>query len=90
MRRFLPAASEHEWRFTRAREAGDVNAEVRDAVDHNGYSLFQIGLSLSEFRNLEVAGLQLPRRISCRTTEIAARFFSALRNLTFPLAFLNP
>jgi hypothetical protein len=45
---FPAGASEHEWRFTRAREASDVNAEVRDAVDHNGYSLFQIGLSLSE------------------------------------------
>jgi hypothetical protein len=45
---FPAGASEHEWRFTRAREASDVNAEVRDAVDHNGYSPFQIGLSLSE------------------------------------------
>ena len=45
---FPAGASEHEWRFTRAREASDVNAEIRDAVDHNGYSLFQIGLSLSE------------------------------------------
>jgi hypothetical protein len=45
---FPAGASEREWRFTRAREASDVNAEVRDAVDHNGYSLFQIGLSLSE------------------------------------------
>jgi hypothetical protein len=45
---FPAGASEHEWRVTRAREASDVNAEVRDAVDHNGYSLFQIGLSLSE------------------------------------------
>jgi hypothetical protein len=31
-----------------AREAGDVNIEVREAVDQNGYSLFRIGLSLSE------------------------------------------
>jgi hypothetical protein len=36
------------WRFTRAREASDVNSEVRDAVNQTGYSLFQIGLSLSE------------------------------------------
>ena len=34
--------------FGRTREAGDVNAEVRGAVDKNGYSLFRIGLSLSE------------------------------------------
>jgi len=45
---FPAGASEHEWRFTRAREASDVNAEVRDAVDRNGYSLFKTGLSLSE------------------------------------------
>jgi hypothetical protein len=44
---FPSGASEHDWRFTRAREAGDVNAEVRDAVNQTGYSLFQIGLSLS-------------------------------------------
>ena len=37
-----------EWKLTRSREAGDVNAEVREAVDQNGYSLFRIGLSLSE------------------------------------------
>ncbi|MET3845962.1 hypothetical protein [Bradyrhizobium sp. OAE829] len=35
-------------KLTRSREAGDVNAEVREAVDQNGYSLFRIGLSLSE------------------------------------------
>jgi hypothetical protein len=29
---FPSGASEHDWRFTRAREAGDINAEVRDAV----------------------------------------------------------
>ena len=45
---FPAGASEREWRFTRAREASDVNAEVRDAVNQTGYSLFQIGLSLSE------------------------------------------
>jgi hypothetical protein len=45
---FPSGASEHDWRFTRARAADDVNAEVRDAVDRQGYSLFQIGLSLSD------------------------------------------
>jgi hypothetical protein len=45
---FPADASEHEWRFTRAREASDVNAEVRDAVNQTGYSLFKIGLSLFE------------------------------------------
>jgi hypothetical protein len=39
---------ESEWRLTRSRHADDVNAEVRDAVDRDGYSLFRIGLSLSE------------------------------------------
>ena len=45
---FPSDTSEDEWRLTRSREAGDVNAEVREAVDQNGYSLFRIGLSLSE------------------------------------------
>jgi hypothetical protein len=45
----VPAgASEGDWRLTRSRQAGDVNAEVREAVDRDGYSLFRIGLSLSE------------------------------------------
>jgi hypothetical protein len=47
MRRFLPAHPNTNGGLP-AREASDVNAEVRDAVVHNGYSLFQIGLSLSE------------------------------------------
>jgi hypothetical protein len=45
---FPSGASEDDWRLTRSREAGDVNAEVRDAVDQTGYSLFRIELSLSE------------------------------------------
>jgi hypothetical protein len=45
---FPAGASEADWRHTRSREASDVNAEVRDAVDRDGYSLFQIGLSLSD------------------------------------------
>ena len=45
---FPAGTSEIEWRLTRSREAGDVNPEVRDAVDRDGYSLFRIGLSLSE------------------------------------------
>ncbi|UPK07666.1 hypothetical protein [Bradyrhizobium sp. 170] len=40
--------SESEWRLTRGRHSDDVNAEVREAVDRDGYSLFRIGLSLSE------------------------------------------
>jgi hypothetical protein len=39
---------EEEWRLTRSRNAGDVNAEVREAVDRDGYSLLRIGLSLSD------------------------------------------
>jgi hypothetical protein len=45
---FPSGTSEDEWRLTRCRHADDVNAEVREAVDQNGYSLFKIGLSLSE------------------------------------------
>ncbi|MCA6113721.1 hypothetical protein J6524_02080 [Bradyrhizobium sp. WSM 1738] len=39
---------ESEWRVTRSRHSDDVNAEVREAVERDGYSLFQIGLSLSQ------------------------------------------
>jgi hypothetical protein len=45
---FPIGTSEDEWRLTRSRHADDVNAEVREAVDRDGYSLFKIGLSLSE------------------------------------------
>jgi len=45
---FPAGTSEDEWKLTRRREAGDVNAEVREAVDRDGYSLFRIGLSLFE------------------------------------------
>ena len=45
---FPSETSEDEWTLTRSREAGDVNAEVREAVDQDGYSLLRIGLSLSE------------------------------------------
>ena len=45
---FPSGTNESEWRLTRSRHAGDVNTEVREAVEEDGYSLFQIGLSLSE------------------------------------------
>ncbi len=45
---FPPDTVESEWRRTRVREAADVNAEVREAVDRDGYSLFRIDLKLSE------------------------------------------
>ena len=45
---FPSGASEDQWTLTRSREAGDVNAEVREAVDRDGYSLFRIGLSLAK------------------------------------------
>jgi arginine/ornithine N-succinyltransferase beta subunit len=32
----------------RSRHSDDVNAEVREAVDRDGYSLFRIGLSFAE------------------------------------------
>jgi hypothetical protein len=48
MRRFLTAHPEADWRHTRSRDASDVNAEARDAVARDGYSLFRIGLLLSD------------------------------------------
>jgi hypothetical protein len=45
---FPSATPESEWRLTRSREAADVNTEIGETVDRDGYSLFQIGLSLSE------------------------------------------
>jgi hypothetical protein len=47
-RPFPAGTSESDRRLTRTREAGDVNAEVREAVACDGYSLFRIGLSLSD------------------------------------------
>jgi hypothetical protein len=45
---FPAGTSESDGRLTRSRHADDVNAEVREAVDRDGYSLFRIGLSLAE------------------------------------------
>ena len=45
---FPAGASSDDWQHTRSRAASDVNAEVREAIDRDGYSLFKIGLSLSE------------------------------------------
>jgi hypothetical protein len=45
---FPSGTTEHDWQLTRSRQASDVNAEVREAVDRDGYSLFRIGLSLAE------------------------------------------
>ena len=45
---FPSGTSEDEWLMTRSREAGDVNAEVREAVDKTATRYFRIGLSLSE------------------------------------------
>lgn len=45
---FPSDTNDAEWQRTRVREAADVNAAVREAVDRDGYSLFRIGLKLSE------------------------------------------
>lgn len=45
---FPPGAHEVDWRLTRVREANEVNVNVREAVDRDGYCLFQIGLTLSD------------------------------------------
>jgi hypothetical protein len=49
---FPAGASEADWRWTWWRDAGEANAEVRDAVNRNGYSLFRIGLSFSDLPKL--------------------------------------
>ena len=48
---FPDGTRESEWRLTRSRHSDDVNAEAREAVDRDGYSLFRIGLSLPEIPN---------------------------------------
>ena len=53
---FPSGASEGDWRLTRSREASDVNSEVREAVQRDGYSLFRIGLSLSEIPDDPLTG----------------------------------
>ena len=45
---FPSGTDESEWRLTRSRHSDDVNADVREAVDRDGYALFRIGLSLAE------------------------------------------
>ena len=45
---FPDQTSESEWRLARSRHSHDVNAEVREAVDREGYSLFRTGLSLAK------------------------------------------
>jgi hypothetical protein len=45
---FPHGARQDEWKLTRSRKADDVNPELREAVARDGYSLFKIGLSLSE------------------------------------------
>ena len=45
---FPAGTREDEWQITRSGRADDVNREIREAVERDGYSLFRIGLSLSE------------------------------------------
>jgi hypothetical protein len=47
-RPFPPEGREADWRESRVREASDVNEQVRDDVEREGYSLFRIGLSLAD------------------------------------------
>jgi hypothetical protein len=35
---FPAGASEADWRHSRSRDANDVNADMREAVDRDGYS----------------------------------------------------
>jgi hypothetical protein len=48
---FPDQTSESEWRLTRSRHFNNVNAEVREGVEQDGYAPFRIGLSLSEIPN---------------------------------------
>jgi hypothetical protein len=41
-------AHDSEWRLTRSRHSDDLSAEVREAVEQDGYSLFRIGSLLAE------------------------------------------
>jgi hypothetical protein len=45
---FPSGTRESEWRLTRSRHADDVTAEVREAADRDGCSLFRTGLQLPE------------------------------------------
>ncbi|MBR0871230.1 hypothetical protein JQ633_12735 [Bradyrhizobium tropiciagri] len=45
---FPEGTSASEWQISRSRRADDVNREIREAIERDGYSLFRIGLSLSE------------------------------------------
>jgi len=45
---FPDGTRESEWRLTRSRHSDDGIAEMREAVDRDGYALFRIGLSLPE------------------------------------------
>lgn len=45
---FPSGTHESEWRLTRSRHSDDINAEVREAIEQDGLSLFRIGLSLAE------------------------------------------
>ena len=53
---FPSGASEEDWRLTRSRDASDVHSEVREAVERDGYSLFKIGLLLSEIPEDDLSG----------------------------------
>jgi len=44
---FPGGTRESEWRLTRSRHSDDVNADVRETVERDGFPLFP-GLSLSE------------------------------------------
>jgi hypothetical protein len=58
---FPTGASKGDWRFARSRKADDVNAEVREAVDQDGYPLFRIGLLLAEIPPGKLS--RAPRRL---------------------------
>jgi hypothetical protein len=60
---FPDQTRESAWRLTGSRHADDVDAEVREALERDGYSLFRIGLSLAESRT--------------HKTFLRVRFFSA-------------
>ena len=54
---FPAATSADQWTFSRARSAEDTNADVRDAVEAEGYCLFKIGARFSDLE-ADLAGLR--------------------------------
>lgn len=58
---FPVATSAEHWTLTRVRPADDTNADVRDAVEAEGFCLFKIGARFSDL-DADLADFGLPTR----------------------------